>query len=109
FLNWRHFKCPSQTIAKCERRLHVPSVTEIDVVVRDSALIKGRRQWRIQSQVGSVAGINLLGDGNDAHHGRVVTAKVRARRTGRGIEPTHSDSRPSLSSELVYGLIIDAP
>src|SRR5580658_3403999 len=70
----RHFERPAQTVGEREGRLDVPRVTPINVVVRDSALVKRVREGRIQGKISTGAGVSDLCVGNDTQDSSGVAA-----------------------------------
>src|SRR5216683_3324761 len=89
----------------------MPGVAEINVVVRNGALIEGWREGRIQRQVAPGTGIGNLGVGDDARNsgkvappGRLLGASKTCRNGGRNVDQT----RAGTVAELIGGGVVDA-
>src|SRR5262249_43912926 len=105
----RHLERPSQTVGEREGLFHVPSVTEIEVVKRDCALVECRGEWRIQSEIGTTSGVSNLRNGNQTES-RGVIAGPAGGRADIGCKSGQIDtgSGAGSGSQLVDGLIVDA-
>src|SRR6202034_1996470 len=98
------------TVGECKRRLDAPGIAEIDVVIRNGALVLSGRERRIQGELRTAAREGRLGDGNNAQHRRVVTSKVggvRRIQSGRD-DSGQIDSRATVGFKLINRLIVDA-
>ena len=76
-LHGRHLQRPSQPVRHRERRLHVPGIVEVKVVVGDSGLVECCCERRIQRQVVPRANVCLLGVGYDSEQRSGFAGKGR--------------------------------
>src|SRR5947209_11845790 len=101
-LDGRHFNRPAEAVAQGQTRRKTPRVAAIDVVEGNGALVEGRGERRIQSEVGAAAGVCLLGYRNDSENGGVVAAERAARYRDA------ADARIRCRCQLIHRLVVDA-